>query len=134
MKLTDALKTKNTFTENGMSTNSTSLNYNVDLFFRAGAMRNADEVEIKRLVSLAWSEDPTLCLKILFWARDVRFGAGERRFFKIAIKYLADLDPTGLENVLTLIPEYGRWIYNFEDLLNMRHIVNNILYFILLTN
>lgn len=109
MKLTEALKTKNTFTENGMSTNSTSLNYNVDLFFKAGAMRVANEADIIALVSKAWSENPTICLKILFWSRDVRFGAGERRFFRIAIKYLADKDPIGFQKLLALIPKYGRW-------------------------
>jgi hypothetical protein len=113
MKLTEALKTKDTFTENGMSTNSTSLNYNVDLFFKAGAMRIASEDAICALVSSAWFENPTTCLRILFWARDIRFGAGERRFFKVAIKHLANLDPKGFEKVLSFIPEYGRW----DDLL-----------------
>ena len=86
MKLTEALKMESTTTENGMTTNTTSLNYNVDLFFMAGAMRAADEDKIISLVSKAWNEDPTICLKILFWTRDIRGGAGERRFFRIAIK------------------------------------------------
>jgi hypothetical protein len=117
MKLTEALKTKNTTTENGMTTNTTSLNYNVDLFFKAGAMRAADEDAILSLVSKAWNEDPTTCLRILFWARDVRGGAGERRFFKVAIKYLADKDPQGMADILGLIPEFGRWddLLIFED-------------------
>lgn len=117
MKLTEALKTKNTTTENGMTTNTTSLNYNVDLFFKAGAMRVADEDTILSLVSKAWNEDPTTCLRILFWARDVRGGAGERRFFRIAIKYLADKDPQGMADILGLIPEFGRWddLLIFED-------------------
>lgn len=117
MKLTEALKTKNTTTENGMTTNTTSLNYNVDLFFKAGAMRAADEDTILSLVSKAWNEDPTTCLRILFWARDVRGGAGERRFFKVAIKYLADKDPQGMADILGLIPEFGRWddLLIFED-------------------
>jgi hypothetical protein len=117
MKLTEALKMKSTTTENGMSTNTTSLSFNVDLFFKAGAMRNANEDSIISLVSKAWVEDPTSCLRILFWARDVRGGAGERRFFKIAIKYLADKDPQGMSDILGLIPEFGRWddLLIFED-------------------
>ena len=117
MKLTEALKMKSTTTENGMTTNTTSLNYNVDLFFKAGAMRNADENSIISLVSKAWVEEPTTCLRILFWARDIRGGAGERRFFKIAIKYLADKDPQGMADILALIPEFGRWddLLIFED-------------------
>lgn len=117
MKLTEALKMKSTTTENGMTTNTTSLNYNVDLFFKAGAMRNADENSIISLVSKAWVEEPTTSLRILFWARDIRGGAGERRFFKIAIKYLADKDPQGMADILALIPEFGRWddLLIFED-------------------
>jgi hypothetical protein len=109
MKLTEALKMESTTTENGMTTNTTSLNYNVDLFFMAGAMRAADEDKIISLVSKAWNEDPTICLKILFWTRDIRGGAGERRFFRIAIKYLANKDPYGMSPILGLIPEFGRW-------------------------
>lgn len=113
MKLTEALKMAGAVTENGMATNTTSLNYNVDLFFKGGAMRAAEEADIIALVSKAWYEDRTTCLRNLFWIRDVRGGAGERRFFRIAIKYLADLDPQGMANVIGFIPEYGRW----DDLL-----------------
>lgn len=117
MKLTKALKIKSTSTENGMPTNLTSLNFNVDLFFKAGAMRNAEETAIISLVSKAWVEDPTTCLRILFWARDIRGGAGERRFFRAAIKYLADKDPQGIAYIIRHIPEYGRWddLLIFED-------------------
>jgi hypothetical protein len=113
MKLTEALKVKSTTTENGMPTHTTSLNFNVDLFFRAGAMRKSAEADIISLVSKAWHEDPTTCLRILFWARDIRGGAGERRFFRIAIKYIANIDPLSIANILALIPVYGRW----DDLL-----------------
>lgn len=113
MKLTEALKLNSATTENGMSTNMTSLNYNVDLFFKAGAMRNADDSAIHSIVSKAWAEDPNTCLRILFWARDIRGGAGERRFFRVAIRYITDNHPDGLNNILGLIPEYGRW----DDLL-----------------
>jgi len=117
MKLTEALKLKSTTTENGMPTHATSLDYNVDLFFKAGAMRNSKEDDIISLVSNAWNEDATTCLRILFWARDVRGGAGERKFFRIAIKYIANIDPHGVASVLTLIPFYGRWddLLVFED-------------------
>lgn len=109
MELMSALKVKSTTTENGMTTNTTSLNSNVDLFFKAGAMRSADTEDIIALVSKAWAEDPNTCIKILFWSRDVRGGAGERRFFRIAMEYLVDKDPNGFSNLMPLIPEYGRW-------------------------
>lgn len=113
MKLTEAIKMAGTVTENGMATNTTSLNANVDLFFKGGAMRAAADQDIISLVSKAWIENPTICLRNLFWIRDVRGGAGERRFFKIAIKYLADQDPLGIADVIHFIPEFGRW----DDLL-----------------
>jgi len=104
-----ALKVKGTTTENGMPTNTTSLNANVDLFFKAGAMRNAKAEDIISFVSKAWAEDHTICLRILFWTRDVRGGAGERRFFRVAMAYLIEKDPVGFADIMTLIPEYGRW-------------------------
>jgi hypothetical protein len=109
MDLMTALKIKSTTTENGMATNTTSLNANVDLFFKAGAMRNANSNSIISLVSKAWDEDPTTCLRILFWARDVRGGAGERRFFRVAMPYLIEKDPAGFADLMAIIPEYGRW-------------------------
>ncbi len=115
MQLTEALKMKNSITENGMLTNSTSLNYCLDLFFRGGAMRNSKDVEIRRLVAAAFAEDPERTLKILFWVRDVRGGAGERRFFKVAFKGLATLLPSIMESYLHLIPKYGRW----DDLISL---------------
>ena len=43
MNLLAAMQTKNSLTENGMVTNSTSLNNCVDLFFQIGAMRGQDK-------------------------------------------------------------------------------------------
>ena len=115
MQLTEAMKIENTTTENGMATNTTSLNYCVDLFFRGGAMRNAPEEDIVRLVAKSFAEDPERTLKILFWARDIRGGAGERRFFRVAFKSLATLLPSVMETYLHLIPKYGRW----DDLIHL---------------
>ncbi len=112
MQLTEALKTNNSLTENGMVTNSTSLNLCLDLFFKAGAMRNSKDEHIIKLVSHAFAEDPERALKILFWARDIRGGAGERRFFRVAFQYISERwkrDMKMAERIITLIPEYGRW-------------------------
>ena len=115
MKFMEALKIKNKETENGMSTNSTSLNNCLDLFFRSGAMRKSSPIEITNLATKAFAEDPARAIKILFWARDIRGGAGERRFFRISIRHLSNLFPNKMTNVLPLIPEYGRW----DDLVNL---------------
>jgi hypothetical protein len=113
MKLIDALRQNDTVTENGMTTNSSSLNHCVDLFFTIGAMRGQDKDRLIRNFSLAFLEDPSRAMKILFWARDIRGGAGERQIFRDLIQYLADNHPEGLKKNLKHIPEYGRW----DDLL-----------------
>jgi hypothetical protein len=120
MQLTEALKTNDSLTENGMVTNSTSLNLCLDFFFKAGAMRNSKDDHIIKLASHAFGEDPERALKILFWARDIRGGAGERRFFRVAFSYISDRwkhDMKMAERIISLIPEYGRWddMLMFED-------------------
>ena len=41
--LLKAMQTNDSLTENGMATNSSSLNHCVDLFFQIGAMRGQDK-------------------------------------------------------------------------------------------
>ena len=113
--LLKALQTEDTLTENGMVTNSTSLNKCVDFFFNAGQMRKADEIRIVSEFSLAFNEDSLTAMKLLFWARDVRGGAGERRIGKTIFKYLAENHSAVLIKNMNLIPEFGRW----DDLLDL---------------
>jgi hypothetical protein len=115
MKFVDALRQEDIVTENGMSTNSTSLNACVDLFFNIGAMRGQDKERLIATFSKAFNEDPERAMKLLFWARDVRGGAGERQVFKDIIAYLAENHDLALKPNLHLIPEYGRW----DDLLTL---------------
>ena len=90
MGLVDTLRTKDTTTENGMLTNSTTLNMCVDLFSRIGSMRTQSETEVINLFVKAFEEDALTAMKVLFWVRDIRGGAGERKVFRTIIKYLAD--------------------------------------------
>lgn len=113
MKFTDALRQEDQLTENGMATNSTSLNACVDLFFNIGAMRGQDKERLIATFSKAFNEDPKRALKLLFWARDVRGGAGERQVFKDILVYLAENHDLALKNNLQYVSEYGRW----DDLL-----------------
>jgi hypothetical protein len=115
MKLVDALQTKNTVTENGMVTNSSSLNDCVNLFFQIGAMRGQDKARLINTFVKAYEENALTAMKILFWARDVRGGAGERQIFKDIIKYLAVLRTESIRKNLGLISEFGRW----DDLLSL---------------
>ena len=115
MEFLDALRQEDMVTENGMATNSTSLNACVDLFFNIGAMRGQDKQCLIETFSKAFNEDPKRAMKLLFWARDVRGGAGERQVFKDILVYLAENHDLVLRPNLHLISEYGRW----DDLLSL---------------
>jgi len=113
-KLIDAMRTKDATTENGMATNSTSLDLCVDLFFTIGAMRGQDKQRLINSFTKAYAENPLTATKLLFWARDVRGGAGERQIFRDIISYLVgSKHKEVLRKNLELISEYGRW----DDLL-----------------
>ncbi len=109
LKFLKALTTKNARTENGMATHSTSGKATLDLFAKAGAMRAAEPDEIIRVFASAYGEDRLTALRLLFWARDIRGGAGERKFFRTGLRHLAFVDPDVVKANIDLIPEYGRW-------------------------
>lgn len=113
-KLVDAIRTNDARTENGMATNSTTLNMCTDLFFTIGAMRGQDKQRLINTFTKAYAEDALTATKLLFWARDIRGGAGERQVFRDIITHLANSKHVKtLERNIELIPEYGRW----DDLL-----------------
>jgi hypothetical protein len=105
----EALQTENTTTTNGMTANSSSLNECVNLFFSIGAMRGKDTDKVITLFSKAFNENPRTAMRILFWSRDVREGAGERQIFRDVLNYLVKNYPQAVKVNLDLIPEYGRW-------------------------
>jgi hypothetical protein len=96
-----------------MVTNSSSLNHCVDLFFQIGAMRGQDKTRLINAFTKAFGENQLTAMKLLFWARDIRGGAGERQIFKDIIEYLAVNRTEVLGKNLGLITEFGRW----DDLL-----------------
>lgn len=108
-----AMQTNNSLTENGMTTNSSSLNLCVDLFFQIGAMRGQDKTRLINVFTKVFGENPLNAMRLLFWARDVRGGAGERKIFRDIIEYLANNRTEVLGKNLHLISEFGRW----DDLL-----------------
>ena len=107
--LVNAARQEDVLTANGMVTNSTSLNSCVDMFFLAGASRNMPEKDIEILFQKAIVENPLVALKLMFWSRDVRGGAGERRFFRVCSKFLRKNYPDLLIKNLKYIAEYGRY-------------------------
>ncbi len=101
-----------TYTENGGTAYRSTGSYCLDMFFKAGAMRNSTEEEIADAVTRAYAEDPDKTMKIVFFARDARGGLGERRFFRIAVSALVKFAPDAVRKNIALFPEYGR----FDDL------------------
>ena len=113
-KFFETISTKDALTQNGALTNSTSLNPVLDLFFLAGACRTESEENIIAKIQQAYSYDKNLTLKVIFWAGDIREGAGERRFFRLALKFLDDNYSNDLEKLIGLVPFYNRWDSLFD--------------------
>lgn len=106
----NAMMTDDSRTENGAVAHSTSGSRIVDFFFMVGAARKLPDDQIFQSFSAAYAENPQLALRGLFWARDIRGGAGERRVFR---SILASLLKSGksdvVASVLKWVPFYGRW-------------------------
>ena len=98
-----------TYTENGARARNTSSNALVDLFASIGSLRNRDENEVLRLFADAYQEDKLIATKILFYARDIRGGLGERKVFRDILVYLAETHPEAILPNMDLIGVYGRY-------------------------
>lgn len=98
-----------TYTENGALTNRSSFSHCVDLFGSIGALRRRPDEDIIGRFVKAYAENPDLAMKILFYARDVRGGLGERRVFRTLLRWLAVNEPASVKKNLALVAEYGRW-------------------------
>ncbi len=96
-------------TENGQYAYDTTGNPLLDLFGVIGAMRTRDEADIQSVIAAAYAEDRLRTLKSIFYARDIRGGLGERRTFRIALRWLAKLHPADAEINFPVIAVYGRW-------------------------
>ena len=104
-----------TYTENGAVTFRTSFSNCLDLFARIGALRNASEEAIISAFAAAYFEDADLAMKILFFARDIRGGLGERRVFRVIMRWLAVYHRKSVTRNLARIAEYGR----FDDVVEL---------------
>ncbi len=103
------LSANQTLTENGAATLRTSGSDCLDLFAAIGAMRSQNEAEIVTRFLRAFAEDKDLAMKTLFYARDIRGGLGERRVFRVLLRYLAEHEPVSLLCNLPYVAEFGRW-------------------------
>ncbi len=103
------------YTENGAVSNASTMSDCLDLFATAGALRNASDDEILERFIRAFAEDRDIAMKTLFFARDIRGGLGERRFFRVIMKYLAQNYPETVIKNIDNIAEYGR----YDDILSL---------------
>lgn len=100
-------------TENGAIGYRTSGRELLDINFAVSSMRNSEEEEIVDKFVEVFYENKLLAVKWLFYVRDAREGVGERRLFRICMKYLAQQHRNIAKAVIPLVPEYGR----YDDLL-----------------
>lgn len=101
--------TNYTYTENGALTHKTTMSGLLDLFGMGAAYRNRSDIDCIVLFMDAFKEDSTYALKCLFYLRDIRGGQGERRFFRVVCKYLANQETEVMKRNLQYVPEFGRW-------------------------
>ena len=101
-------------TLNGAITRSTTNDAILDLFFKAGGGRFLPEEDIILLISKAFATNPNLALRTIFWSGDIRKGLGERRFFKVALKYLYDNYPKTFKKNFKHVPFFNRWDSLFD--------------------
>ena len=100
-------------TENGAVGYKTTTNPLLDLNFKVSSLRNRDAHYIVQEFIKAFMQDRVHAVKWLFFLRDIWEGLGERRSFRICLRYLAISQPKIALAVMRLVPEYGR----YDDLL-----------------
>lgn len=111
MSFADAMRNEGKFTrtENGAVALNTTSDARLDLFGTIGALREADNNRIETLFAEAYNQDALFATKIVFYARDIRGGLGERKTFRTLIRYMADKHPEALRPNLDLIGVFGRY-------------------------
>ena len=107
----NSLKEANNYklTENGGVAHSSTLNPVYDMFALGAAYRSRSNEDVILLFKNALKYDESLALKCLFYIRDCRGGQGERRFFRVAYRWLAQNYPVIARRNLEYVSEYGRW-------------------------
>lgn len=118
-KFMRGLKSENNYTrtENGAITLVSTEDALLDLFAMGGAYRTRSDEDCILLFKKAYDYNPTYALKCLFYLRDARGGQGERRFFRVCMKWLAGYDKGAAARNLKYVSEFGRWddLYLFID-------------------
>jgi hypothetical protein len=110
-KLLNAMIADNNYTttENGGLAYRSTLNAVYDMFAFGGAMRKRSNTDIILTFKKAYEENPFYAVRCLFYLRDVRGGQGERNFFRVCMRWLANEYPNVALTLIQHIAEYGRW-------------------------
>lgn len=111
MSFADAMREEGKFTrtENGAVALNTTSDARLDLFGTIGSLREADENRITTLFAEAYAQDKLFATKIVFYARDIRGGLGERKTFRTILRYMANKHPEALRPNLDLVGAFGRY-------------------------
>ena len=104
-----------TVTENGAAAYASTGSACLDLFATIGALRQERDAAITARFIRAYAENPDIAMKLLFYARDIRGGLGERRVFRVILRWLAANEPASVKRNLAYVAEYGR----YDDLLSL---------------
>ena len=96
-------------TENGGLAHKSTCDALYDMFALGGAYRTRSDEDCVFLFMKAFEENPTYAMKCLFYLRDILQGQGERRFFRVCIKWAADNHTVVMKRNLKHVPEFGRW-------------------------
>jgi len=117
-----------TLTENSALTHKSTLSNTLDFFGLGAAMRSRSDTDIVALFRKAFGEDRTVAVKTLFYIRDCRGGAGERRTFKILLKWLGENYPKIVLENLENIVFFGRYddLYSLENTKTWNYVLEYI--------
>ncbi len=96
-------------TENGAWGLKTTQHELLDLHFQVSSLRRCNAQYIGDNFVKAYYENRQYAVKWLFYLRDIAQGLGERRSFRICMRYLAESQPEIAREVMKLIPQYGRY-------------------------
>lgn len=96
-------------TENGGVALKSTRSAVLDMFALCAAYRTRSEDDCILMFKNALEENAELAMKCLFYIADCRGGQGERRFFRVCYKWLANKYPEIAKKNLELIPTYRRW-------------------------
>ena len=96
MNFSDVMKQESVkkYTENGAMAYDRLNGSLITLFTQIGALRSRTEKEIEDKFASAFNEDKLLATKMLFYCGNIRGGLGERRTFRICLKWLAKNYPS----------------------------------------